>query len=70
MAIINQRSDTGEPGVTYFNKLTPDQDELRRLLMRRMSTRHGAEGVALYLLNHTTLDEQVEALKVYRMGDK
>jgi hypothetical protein len=62
---FNHRNAEGVPGGTDVRVLRSGQQELVKMLRRRM--REDPQGVALYILNHTTDEEQAEAYKVYRM---
>jgi hypothetical protein len=61
-----QTRGRGKPGGTNYEQLTPDQHELIKRFVHRMG--RDPASVACYILNHTTPEEQAEALRVYRMG--
>lgn len=60
---FNSRQDS-MPGGTDFTQMSEDQVYLAEHLRKRMIT--DPEGVVCYILNHTTEEEQREALGVYQ----
>jgi hypothetical protein len=62
---FNHRSAEGVPGGTDFTQMTDDQGLLQSYLCGATQ-----DTLVCMVLNHTTLEEQAEFIRVYRMCDR